>query len=455
MCTRAASPVSGGVWFRVVLLACAVAGSAGGLAAQDTASAAVRLSLGDAVTAAASRTPAVAIAGLRAEEARGRLTQARSVFYPDLNAAGSVVRRSMNPKTFGFSFPGFSLPPRIGPFNIWDLRPQAAQTLFDPAGWTRASAARAQLSAATAEAGTTGQTAAAQAGGAYIGLLRARATLGAREEDVSLARELIQDAQAQFKAGVGTRLDVVRASTQEAQARAAVEIARAAVTQADIALARALGLTPGTAFVPVDSLAPELGRSAAPEDLAAATPMALAQRTELASASASVTAARLASQATRMQRLGRLQLAGDYGLSGIKPADMITTAQLALQYAIPVFEGFAQEGQAHEQEAVRREAEVRLGDLRQQVMGEVATAIAALASGRAVQTTAAEQLALATEELREARLRYTNGLSGNIDVITAQADLVRARTALIDALAQTAQARVQLARAVGVTATVR
>lgn len=428
---------------------------AGGLSAQDTARAAVGLSLSDVVTAASSKTPAVTIAGLRAEEARGRLTQARSVFFPDLTTAGSFVRRTMNPKTFGFSFPGAALPTRIGPWNIWDARPQLAQTLFDPAGWSRAAAARAQVTAATAEAGTTGQTAAAQAGGAYIGLLRARATLTARQEDVSLAQELIRDAQAQFRAGVGTRLDVVRASTQEAQARAAVEIARTAVTQAEIALARALGIDPGTAFVPADSLAPNLGRSAAPENLAAATSMALTQRTELAAASAAATGARLAGRAARMQRLGRLQLAGDYGLSGTRPSDMITTGQLAVQYAIPVFDGMRLEGQAHEQEAIQREAEVRLGDLRQQVTGEVATAIAGLASGRAQQTTAAEQVALATEELREARLRYTNGLSGNIDVITAQADLVRARTALIDALAQTAQARVQLARAVGVTATVR
>ncbi len=453
MCTRAASLAKGGVWF--ALLAILALAGAARLAAQDTAQATVRLSLGDAVTAASSKTPAVTIAGLRAEEARGRLTQARSVFFPDLNGSASFVRRSMNPKTFGFSFPGVSLPTRIGPFNIWDFRPQVAQTVFDPAGWTRAGAARAQVSVATAEAGTAGQTAAAQAGGAYIALLRARATLTAREEDVRLAQELIRDAQAQFKAGVGTRLDVVRASTQEAQARAAVDIARTAVTQAGIALARALGVAPGTVFVPVDSLSPGLAGSAAPEEPAAATAMALSQRPELAAAEASVTAARLARRATRMQRLGRLQLEGDYGLSGIKPTDMITTSQLAVSYSIPVFEGFAQEGQAQEQEALRREAEVRLGDLRQQVTGEVASAVAALVSGRAQQTTAAEQLALAGEELREARLRYTNGLSGNIDVITAQADLVRARTAFIDALAQTAQARVQLARAVGVTATVR
>ncbi len=414
----------------------------------------VPLSLRDAVTAASTTTPAVTVAVLQEEEARGRLTQAQSVFFPSLTGAASFVRRTENLKSFGFSFPlppgTPPLPDLIGPFDIWDFRPQVTQTLFDPSGWLRASAARAQLAVSAGQAGATGQTAAAQAGGAYVQAAHAAAQVTAREEDVTLAAELVRDAEAEFRSGVGTRLDVVRAQTQEAQARAAVELARTGLTQAEIALARALGLPPGTRFALTDSLRPALGRSDAPEVEAEAVTLALARRPELTAAAAGVTAARLSARATQAQRLGRLELAGDYGYNGPKLNDMIKTGQLAVQYAIPFFQGFRTAGQVHEQEALQREAQVRLADLREQVTGEVGTAIAALTSGLAQQTIAAQQLDLATEELREARLRYANGVSGNIDVISAQGDLVRARTAMIDALAQTAQARVQLARAVGV-----
>ncbi len=409
------------------------------------------------MTSAATTTPAVTVAGLQEEEARGRLTQAQSVFFPSLDGAGSFVRRTENLKSLGFSFPipGLHLPDLIGPFNIWDFRGQASQTLFDVSGWLRASAARAQLAVAAGQAGTTGQTAAAQAAGAYVQAAHAQALLGAREEDVTLAGELIRDADAEYRAGVGTRLDVVRARTQEAQARAGVEAARAGVTEAEIALARALGLPPGTRFALTDTLGAALARSDAPQVEDAAIALALARRPELAAAAAGVNAARLSARATQAQRLGRLEVAGDYGYNGPKPTDMIRTGQLAVQYSIPAFEGFRIAGAVHEQQALRREAEVRLADLRQQVAGDVGTALAALGAGVAQQRIAAEQLALAEEELREARLRYTNGVAGNIDVITAQGDLVRARTALIDALTQTAQARVQLARAVGVAPTLR
>ena len=417
----------------------------------------MRLSLSAAVTSAATTTPAVTVAALQEEEARGRLTQARAIFLPSLNGAGSFVRRSFNLKSLGFTLtsPGVQLGPLIGPFNVWDFRGQAAQTLFDLSGLLHARAARAQLAVSAGQAGLTGQMAAAQAGSAYVQAARARALLAARTEDLTLAGVLIRDAEAEYRAGVGTRLDVVRAGTREAQARAAVEQARTGGTQADIALARALGLLPRTRFGLSDTLSAALARSDAPEAEDDAVAMALARRPELAAAAAGVNAARLSARATRAQRLGRLELAGDYGYNGPGLNDMLRTGQLAVQYSIPAFDGFRIEGAVHEQEALHREAKVRLADLRQQIEGEVGTALAALTSGLDQQRIAGEQLAFAEEELREARLRYTNGVSGNIDVINAQDDLVQARTAMIDALTQTAEARVQLARAAGVAPSLR
>src|SRR5512146_2056552 len=53
----------------------------------------VRLSLQDVTRAAATTAPTAAIAALQAEEARGRLGQARSVFFPAFSGATSFVRR--------------------------------------------------------------------------------------------------------------------------------------------------------------------------------------------------------------------------------------------------------------------------------------------------------------------------------------------------------------------------
>ena len=54
------------------------------------------------------------------------------------------------------------------------------------------------------------------------------------------------------------------------------------------------------------------------------------------------------------------------------------------------------------------------------------------------------------EEVAQASERFTNGVAGNIEVITAQSSLLRARDTEIDARFTLAAARVALARAAGI-----
>jgi outer membrane protein TolC len=89
------------------------------------------------------------------------------------------------------------------------------------------------------------------------------------------------------------------------------------------------------------------------------------------------------------------------------------------------------------------------------VAAEVQSALLELSSGQDQQTVAAERLRLAEQELSQARERFREGVAGNIEVINAQASLIRAEDAVIDARYATAVARVNLARAVGVARSVR
>ncbi len=66
---------------------------------------------------------------------------------------------------------------------------------------------------------------------------------------------------------------------------------------------------------------------------------------------------------------------------------------------------------------------------------------------------AREQLRLAESELSQSRERFKAGVAGNIDVITAQTGLIRARDTEIDARFAAATARISLARAAGVAQT--
>ncbi len=179
----------------------------------------------------------------------------------------------------------------------------------------------------------------------------------------------------------------------------------------------------------------------------------MARRPDLAAEVARGDAAQTAKSAINAERLPRLDLAADYGLSGLTPGTSVSTRQVGVQVSIPILDGFRREGRAAEQTAVVRESEVRARDLRQQIAAEVETALLDLASAQAQQAIAAERLRLAADEMSQARERFAAGVAGNIEVINAQASLLRARDTDIDARFAAATARVALARAAGLART--
>src|SRR5438445_678408 len=65
----------------------------------------VRLSFADAVRRAAGEAPAVALAGLRTDEADARVRQARSALLPSLSVGGAWVNRDFNSQSLGRPFP--------------------------------------------------------------------------------------------------------------------------------------------------------------------------------------------------------------------------------------------------------------------------------------------------------------------------------------------------------------
>lgn len=438
----------------LLALPLALALAAGAARAQEP----VSLTLGRAVAVAADTAPAVQLAALRAAEADQRVRETRGALLPSLSAAVSEDRRTSNLETFGFSLPlppGESIDPKIGPVDVFDARLRASTPLFDPAGIARVRAVRAAAEGTRADQAAAAETSAQRAALAYVQAERAVATVAARREDVRLAGELVTLAQAQLDRGVATALDVTRARTQLAAAQGLLSVAENQLQQAKLALTRAMGVAPTTAVTIADALGPETAAGTVPADEAQALQAALAHRPELASAAAAERAARLSASAVRAERLPRLDLAADYGLSGINPVDAFPTYNLAVQVSVPVFDGFRREARQEQQQLIAQEARVRSGDLRAQVEAEVRSALLDVSSGQDQQRIAAERLRLANEELSQSQERFANGLAGNIEVINAQQNLVRARDAVIEAQAASAAARVSLARATGTTLNLR
>src|SRR5438874_512981 len=414
----------------------------------------LRLSFADAVRLASGEVPVVALATLRTTEADARVRQARAALLPSLSLGGAWVNRDFNSKSLGIPFPPqFNLPNPVPPFDNYDGRVTVTQTLFDWSSVARVRAAGAQADGSRAERGVTVEGAALTAALAYLRAARGQAAVAARQADSTIAAELVGLAEAQKAAGVSAAIDVTRARTQLVTAEGLLLVARNQLDRARIDLTRALGIDPATPLALTDTLTATLGAADMPAARDSVVAAGLSNRPDLRAELARAGAARQTGAAIRAERLPRLEVAADYGVNGRPVPGAISTRDLTLQVSVPILDGFRREARLAEQDAVVRESQVRERDLRQQIAADVDGALLDLHSAQAQQAVATERLRLAADELAQSRERFKAGVAGNIEVIDAQSNLIRARDTDIDARFAAASARVSLARAAGLART--
>ncbi|MEO6878405.1 MAG: TolC family protein [Gemmatimonadaceae bacterium] len=420
-----------------------------------------RLSLGDAARLAAAQTAGVQSAQARVDQARARVLQSRSSLLPQVEVAPNWASHTLNSASFGFNFPAEpGKPPLlapngqiIGPVKLWDFRGQVSQSLYDPAARQRVKAAQASATAAGVGVAIAAEQSATTAASMYVRALRGDATLQARLADSTVAADLLVIARDQLTAGVGVGLDVTRAQSQVAGARAQLIAARNDRARARLDLLRALNLPLETTLDLSDSLTSLTLPDAIDE--AAAVDVAVRSRPDIRAADAQLAAAEQQLAAIRAGGKPTLGLFGNDGETGLGLSHLLNTYTYGVQLNWALFEGGRREGQTQEQEAVARDIEVRRRDLRQQVAVDVRGAFLDIASAREQVDAAHERETLAEQEVSQARDRFSAGVSGNADVVTALATLNAARTGLIDALTAYQTARVSLARAEGTVSQLR
>jgi outer membrane protein TolC len=436
----------------VALLAfVARAASAQGVASDST----IRLTLGDAVRLAARQNVTVESARSRVEAAQARVTERRADLLPTFSASVAEHGSTLNSAAlFPIDFPSAPGQPPLfdrngsllGPLNVLDARARVSQTLLDPSALGRVRGARTSVRAANADVANVADIAATSAANAYLTVLRADAVYGARRADSTLAAELLGIAQDQLRAGTGVALDVTRARSQLTGARTQLIVARNDRDRTRVELARTLGL-PLVNLVLADSLASLPLSTTAAE--AAALDVARRGRKDLQSIELQAEAARQQAAAIRSEWMPTIGVFADHGISQRNGRSYLPTYDWGVQLSLPIFDGFRREGRAQEQLASAHDLEARERDLRTQVDADVRIAVLNLTSSAEVVAAARERLALAEQEVSQARERFQAGVSGNADVITASLTLNTARTQYVDALTSYHASRVALARAQG------
>jgi len=419
------------------------------LGAQDSV---LRLSLKRAVELATSPegNTRLQLAGELARQAESRSSQARAALLPNLDSSISQQSVTRNLAALGVRFdlpiPGVRIPTFVGPFNVFDVRATATQSVFDFSSIRRYQASRAGLRAARTEVDTTTDQVAAQVAKTYLAALRAEADLEAARANVTLAEAILKQTENLKAAGSGTGLEVTRARVQLANERQRLLVVQNDRRRARLQLLRAMNLRLDTDF----ELTDRLGFSPVDaETIAQVRKCALETRPDYKAQLERQQNARLASSATRMERLPSLAAFADYGSIGSSVSNALPTRTYGLALRVPLFDGGRRDARRAESASQLRQESIRTADLRDQIGLEIELALDALRSAVEQVKVAQEGLQLAENELNQARRRYDAGVANSLEVTDAQSRLARARDNHTVALFLHAQARLDLGQATG------
>lgn len=315
-------------------------------------------------------------------------------------------------------------------------------TLFD-AGARRAriDAAQAQQAAANLVFRDTHRQVIFNVSASYYRLLDARGRMEAAAATLHNAETVQASIEERLKQGLATLPDVLEARAATAQARYEVAATEGAEETSRGDLATALGVPVATA-VRVENLA------SVPLDLGTpvetAIEKALENRPDLLAQDARIRAADAGIREARSALMPNVKLSFDYGMQwvdGRQNLGPLLTAH-AQTYAVQatvawtVFDGGARQKRIAMMRAERDAAQAERTVMRDQVENEVWSAYSHVKTSIREQEAATALLAASEQSYSAALEAYKYGVRNFLDVVTAQRDLARARTAMVTARTQ-------------------
>jgi outer membrane protein len=405
----------------------------------------LRLTLADAIRRALDEGTAARLATSRITLAEARAQEARSALQPQLSAGGQLANNSINLATFGFTPPPGE-PNVTPPFNVVDVHLTAAMNIIDLAARRRYEAARAGVQVSAEERRRTENEVAAAVASLYVAVGRGAARIDEIRANVDLFQRLRQLAVDQKNAGLGTRLDTTRADVQLARQQQNLLVATNQRDVARLALLRAVGADLGEDVV----LADDWSQQAAPvPDLSAALTTARENRPELALIEQQLRVAALEIEAARAERLPTVAAQAQGVESGNRVQDLEWSRTIGAVVSVPILTGRRIEARVAAARSEQEDLRIQQRDVERQVEQEVRQALLGWQNARSRVEVAERSLQLAQDELEQASDRFKAGVASSIEVDNAQNSLAAARDVRIDALADEAQARFDLARATG------
>jgi len=404
-----------------------------------------KLTLKDAIDLALKKNVGVQVSATEVSEAEGTRTRALAALLP--HASGDVLANLLknNLSIEGISFPG--IPMTVGPYAYYDFRLFGSQAIVDRQAVHNWRASIQEEKAAKLSYQDTRDLVVREAAGLYLQCETAEAEIEAAQSRVQTSQALEKLARDQHDQGLATAIDVVRSQVQLARDQQSLLVAQNNYQTSLLALARFLGLSPGIPIELAEKL--QFQHIGAP-DIEQALPAALAARDDYRALFNEQQSLLEQQKASHARYLPTFSVAGNYGAAGRNFGAMPSSGGIEGVLSITIFDK-DRTGEQQQLESRVERLKAEIDDLARGIEEDLRKATLDIHSAEQQVGVTQSALDLALRELNLAEDRFRNGVTDNIEVITAQDALTTAQDDHIAAIAQHEDARAALARALGAT----
>ena len=381
-------------------------------------------------------------------QAQGQSKVALSSLLPNINGTvnENVQTTDLRAEGFRFSFPGFSIPAVIGPFNYIDFRAHLSQSVLDFTAINNYRAAKDVAAANRYSAEDARELIVLAVGGAYLQSIAAKARVTSEEAQLQSANAVFDQSKQQLGQGLIAKVDADRNEVQALTHEQRLLSLKNDFAKQKINLARMIGLPANDQYDLSDEVpfAP-----VAPLTIEDALAQAFQQRADLKAADAQMRAAVRAHAAARSERYPSLGVTGDYGGIGVNPNQLQTTYTAQASLKIPIWQGGKTEGDIEQSDAALAERHAEYEDLKGQIESDVRSAYLDLQAAASQVEVARRNVQVNEEALELTRQKVEVGVIDNVQYVQAQEDVTNAEFDLINGGFAFNVAKLSLARAMG------
>ena len=456
--TALSKTAGSGAVFKPASIVAAPQGAPKGLQLEQATAGPLPLSLDDAISFGLERNVRLRYDRANQREVKGLTQSVFSNLIPNLKFVGQTGTQEINlaaqgfkPQTFAgiakaFGLSGFNVP-LIVKVNTTEAMVTANQELFNLPDFELWRGAKSEAAVVDLNYLNSRGDLVLSVTTAYLQVLADQANLSDAQAQEGAARRTYDDANARLQAGVGTRLDFLRAQVDFQQRQQGTVAAQNTLDKDTVQLNRIMGL-PAEQQLQLTDTAPFA--EFADMDLELAKSTAYAHRKDFLALQGEIDVENRELRAVKYQRLPTVAFNGFYGVLGETTGLYHGVFQAEGSLKFPIFREAAQRGEQDTVASQLMASKQRLESTREDIEAQIRSAMLDVQATHDLVKVAQANVDLTQQELSDERDRFAAGVDDNLPVIDAEAAVTGAQAQLVRALYQYNVAKLYLARNTGV-----